>query len=161
MILTEDEVNTRLESPLNLVNRLNRLTKTKSNAMDIFTNKMPVIDGIIGEMEIVNDESPAARDLNDNETQVEDLVENAAEKIKLGVVRQRALDVLHDSLGELGARVKDGRVEKARDLATIAEKMDHIINKESNGKNQFNQQVIVYKPIVNEVSKYETILVGE
>jgi hypothetical protein len=90
---------------------------------------------------------------------IDELVEDSAKKIKMGIVKTRALDVLHDSLGELGSRL--GEVSKVRDLATIAKVANDILTADDSKKNNIGQQVIVYKPIVNDISKYETLVVNE
>jgi hypothetical protein len=77
----------------------------------------------------------------------------------MGIVKTRALDVLHDSLGELGSRLSE--VSKVRDLATIAKVANDILTADDSKKNNIGQQVIVYKPIVNDISKYETLVVNE
>jgi hypothetical protein len=146
MILNDNEVNTRLESPLNLLNRLNRVT-SKSTGMELFKSSTS------------DDESLAVFDSASLTTdKIDELVEDSAKKIKLGIVKSRALNVLHDSLGEIERRI--GEVEKVRDLATIAKTANDILA-EDNKKQTIGQQVIVYKPIVNDIAKYETLVVNE
>lgn len=148
MLLKDEEVTARLESPNNLLNRLNRITARNDNPMSIFKPSDS------------NDESSAVLGGESIETDdIDKLVEDNAKKIKMGIVKQRALDVLHDSLGELSGRLTE--VAKVRDLATIAKDMNSILTADDSKKNNIGQQVIVYKPIVNDISKYETLVVNE
>lgn len=148
MLLKDEEVTARLESPNNLLNRLNRITARNDNPMSIFKPSDS------------NDESSAVLGGESIETDdIDKLVEDNAKKIKMGIVKARALDVLHDALGELGNRL--GETAKVRDLATIAKDMNSILTAEDNKKNNINQQVVIYKPVVNDISKYETLVVNE
>ena len=148
MLLKDEEVTARLESPNNLLNRLNRITARNDNPMSIFkpSTSEVEISAVLGGESIETDD-------------IDKLVEDNAKKIKMGIVKARALDVLHDALGELGNRLSE--TAKVRDLATIAKDMNSILTAEDNKKNNINQQVVIYKPVVNDISKYETLVVNE
>lgn len=148
MLLKDEEVTARLESPNNLLNRLNRVTARNDNPMSIF--RPSACDDVSSA--VLSGESIETDD-------IDKLVEDNAKKIKMGIVKARALDVLHDALGELGNRL--GETAKVRDLATIAKDMNSILTAEDSKKNNINQQVVIYKPVVNDISKYETLVVNE
>ncbi len=140
MILNDEDIKSRLESPLNLINRLNSILP-KSNAMDVFV--------------------PSGTTENDNPPAVpsEDLEEIVDEKkLRLGLVRSLALDVLHSSLEQLSVRLPE--VDKVKDLSQIARDMKTVLTEEEDTKRN-NHQVIIYKPIINDISKYDTMVVME
>lgn len=77
MILTDEEVKERVESPLNLLNRLKRVSGDKSHS--------PCLP------------SPRANDILDN----------LDDKIKHGSLRQKAADIMTSALEELKIRIPD------------------------------------------------------
>ena len=144
MILTEEEVNIRLESPGNLINRM-RAISNNSNAMSLF--------GVSKTSQSESRILPPS---------VEQLIDNAEGKIKLGVVQNSALEVLNQSLNELKLRLPE--VDKVKDFSTIAKDMNAIItqvNESSRINNTEANQVIIYKPIINVESNYEVIHLSE
>ena len=154
MLLTDEQVNIRLESPLNLVNRLNQLTKRHSTSMDIF------IPGPSDRLDHpnnnpLNDEYPAAN----SDDEIDNIVPDNVQKIKLGIVKVKALDVLHDSLDQLHSRLPE--IDRVKDYSAIARDMNDILTAEDSKRSNINQQVIVYRPIINELSKYETVIANE
>lgn len=155
MILTDEQITSRLESPLNLINRLKKLTD-KSNSMDLFIPTGFDVSSV-REVSVVglNNESSAVLD----DDSLDDIIPDSADKIKMGLVKSKALDVLHDSLSSLHIRLPE--IDKVRDLSTIASDMNRILTAEDATKGKINQQVIIYKPIVNDISKYDTLVVSE
>jgi len=152
MILSDAEVITRLNSPLNLINRLNR----SSTGMEIFRPSS----------NITNDESvsPAAissfmNGMLGTDSDLDEVIPDNAAKIKLGLVKAKALEVLHDSLETLHGRLTE--VNKAKDLSTIARDMKHILIDDENDSRKGITNIVVYKTITNEISKYDTVIVSE
>lgn len=148
MILNDTEVNNRLESPLNLINRLNQLNK-RTTGMELFGVNQKIRDN----------ERSAGISTSDYDDPLDEIIPDSAEKIKLGIVKTKALDVLHDSLQSLHIRLPE--IGKVKDLSTIAKDMNHILTAEDSKKSNNHSQVIIYKPIINELSKYETLVVNE
>lgn len=158
MILDDNEVITRLGSPLNLINRL-RGNSSSKNAMDLFIpNESHRYDESSA---AISDES--IKSILESIKEVEDsnpeLIPDEAAKIKLGIVKAQAIDVLHDSILELGRRLPE--VQKVRDLASIARDMKSIASDETENSKRGNTNVVVYKPITNDISKYDTLVVVE
>ena len=141
MLLKDNEVITRLESPLNLINRLNSLTP-KRNGMEIF----------VPSSSEKTDESSAANSTDESDPDEE-------RKIKMGLIKAKALDILGSSLEHLKLNLH--QVSKIEKLATVAKEMKNIITDDNSHKNIVGQQVIIYKPIINDISKYETLVVRE
>lgn len=142
MLLDEKEVAARLESPLNLMNRLRRQT---SNGVAIF-NVPSVSEGA---------SSPLLP------PKAEDLMSDIDDKIKGGAIQKKALAVLDASLSELEASVGDIKPER---LAGVASEMSKIILnvRESNRSDSGERvQVLVYAPQIAARDTFEAIQVGD
>jgi len=129
MVLTEEEVKGRIESPLNLLNRLKALTsnsRTKS-------------------------ESPCIPPSS------ESLIDDLEDKIRNGTAKSKATSIMISAMDELSRRLPE--VQKAEKLASIASDMNKILNadgrKESN--NNLNAQIVIYAPQVVHESKFDVI----
>lgn len=94
MILTDEQVQERIESPSNLLNRLRRTTATLK-------------------LQIPSLPAPKAADL----------VDDLEDKIRHGTIRQKAADIMHDALEELKISVKSVKPEKlaqiVREMNTV------------------------------------------
>src|SRR5215510_1459400 len=112
MILKDSDITARLESPLNLINRLNRVG-IKDNAMDIFVPSQVSTD----ESQVVDDP-------------VNEIIDE--KKIRLGLIKNSAMDVLQDSLRNLKTRLPE--VTKVRDLSSIARDMKIILTEDEDLK---------------------------
>jgi hypothetical protein len=129
MILTESDAQERLESPLNLINRL-RGGMTPSNRR--ITH--PAIP-------------PTA----------EELIPNLNEKINIGSIKSKAAEILVDTLGELKNRLSE--VTKPSQLASIATQMGKIVGEMEEKTKNDNRvgQIIIYAPRVVKEDEFETI----
>lgn len=148
MLLSQEEVDARLSSPLNLINRLSR-SGTRSNEMSLF--------GIPSNR--VNQEPAAILSVPPS---IDTLIDNVASRINIGVAKESALSLMVDSMSQLKQRLPE--VEKARDLSSIASDMHRIVssinqNKESGSRNQ--NQIIIYKPVIMNESHYEVVHANE
>jgi hypothetical protein len=149
MLISDLDLQDRIKSPDNLINSMReRLSGIRSivKPQDIEPKEDKVIIP-----EIVEESVPA----------IDDLIENSADKIKLGLAKTSAADVLVDSLGLLKTKLIE--VEKPLDLARIAGDMSKIVGSLSPAKNETNigQQIIVYRPAVLNESHYESVHVNE
>lgn len=134
--MTNEEVNSRLESPDNLINRLRSSMTTRCLPMRNEDDK--------------SEPTPT----------VAELVDNLEDKLKFGAVRAKALSVLHDSLEVLHGNL--GNVTKIKDLSGIASDMNRILTADESSKNsKTGNNIIIYKPVVNRVEHYETVVVNE
>ena len=167
MILEDTEVISRLESPLNLMNQLSRLTAAKPNPMSLFVGSGENPISARTNLLLVGDRFNSAE--NETKTEIQsqplsddnlsELVDGAEKKIQLGIIKTKAADVLNSALDQLRIRLPE--VNRVKDLSTIAKEMNSIVTEESDKKQNVNQQVIVYRPILNEISKYETVISHE
>lgn len=138
MILTDEDVQERFESPLNLLNRLKTtLNKVSSNIGSIQHPSLP----------------PKA----------EDIVADLEDKLKHSSTRTKATSILMAAMTELERRLPE--VQKPEKLAQIATEMGRVISatddaRRNNGGN-INSQIIVYAPQVQKLENFDIIDVAE
>ena len=89
----------------------------------------------------------------------DELIPDVVDRIKESAVKTAALDVLHDSLINLKMRVSE--IDRAKDLSVVALNMKRILTDDDSKSKSGPQQIIVYKPIMNEITHYETITVSD
>lgn len=133
MILDEQEVTARFESPLNLLNRLRAGLTPHSTKVEI-----PSIP-------------PTA----------EKIVQDLDEKLRFGGLKGKAAGIMVDCLDELKSRITE--VVKPTQLAQVAETMNKIINAEDKNKNQTVEppQYIIYAPQFRDERTFEILKVNE
>ena len=135
MILNEIEVTERMNSPLNLLNRL-RSASSKPNR---FSNLIPSIP-------------PTSADI----------IEGLEDKLQYGSIKSKAASVMVEALDELKKRLPE--INKAESLARVAESMSKVVNAENANPNKDKldaPQIIYYAPQFNNESHYETIYARE
>lgn len=144
MILEDNEVEARLSSPLNLLNRMRALTEVESLVKPVL---IPEVVNENGEF----DDAPS----------ISDLVDNFENKIAGGKAYTNALGVLGESVQMLRAKLHE--VEEPKQLSRIASEMSKIVNgfNEQNKNKNMTPTVIVYKPVVNNEQHYETVYANE
>lgn len=137
MILEDEEIESRIESPLNLLNRLKKNLDRRENG-DHLRNTIqsipPTIDQIVDDLE---------------------------DKLKSGKdnIKSKATDIINECLDELKGRVKEIKVEK---LSSVAADMNKVIgDKNDDGDKRKHPQVIIYAPQHRTESYFETIVVNE
>lgn len=146
MLLDNDEVEARLSSPLNLMNRLR--SETKSKDLSIFGLPAAVPGKV---------QSPVLPPSAD------DLVDDLQSKIKLGAIHESALDLLASTLTELKGKLDSVKPEK---LSTVAAEMNRIVNSEFERRKQNSNvnngiQVIFYQPSLRQESEFGLVTVNE
>lgn len=145
MILSDDEIRERIESPLNLLNRL----KTSLNR-----TIAPGFAGQIAPHTPVSIPSLPAPSSSD-------IIEDLEDKISKSTVRSKAVGIMTAAMDELRARIPE--VQKPEKLAAIAAEMAKVVSHQDN-RNQGDKQlsqIIVYAPQVQNIDNYEVIDVVE
>ena len=146
MLMTDEQVNSRLSSPDNLMNRLAAL-RNPSKDMNLESLGIPKLsrssDNVLPFM-------PPS---------VDSLVENIEEKVNLRLAEEGATGVLLDSITALRQRLNE--VESPAQLSKIAGEMGKIViginrNDQDKKVNNFNQ-VIVFKPMMMTENHYEAV----
>lgn len=93
MILSDEEVQEKIESPLNLLNRLRSSTRERS---------------------IIPSLPPPRSD---------EVIDDLEDKIKIGSIRQKAAGIMADALGELKNRMSELKPEKLAQVAAEMNKV--------------------------------------
>ena len=133
MLLNDDEIKERIESPLNLLNRL-RTTLNKT------------ISGNHGIMSIPPKADEVITDLED--------------KIKDSTIRGKAKSIMKAAMDELEIRMPE--VQKPERLAAIAAEMAKVVNREEKkDNNHTGGQIIVYAPQVLSLENYNIVDASE
>ena len=136
MLLDDDEIKERMESPINLLNRLRTSLK-----------KIP--NGIIPS---IPDQIPP---------RASDIIDNLDDRLKETSTRHKANSILNSAMDELAKRIPE--IEKPERLATIAESMAKVISHQDNksSSEKLQSQIIVYAPQVQNIESYEVVEVTE
>lgn len=132
MLLTEEEVNVRLESPLNLMNRLQKATEKPE--LNLFTPPSieELVDNLEDKLHLGNSHSSALKVLDDS----------------VRMLGQRLCEV--DKAKDL-SRI-------ATDMSKVVNSIDEI----RNGRNNIRQgQITIWQPVIMNETHYETIHVHE
>lgn len=154
MLMNATDIKDRINSPSNLINRLDSIrgSSSKSSGMNIFgvgekESSAVIIPEIVG-------------DINREEISQE-VIDAVEDELKLGLVKSSARAVLGKTLDLLSERLPD--VDKPKDLSRIATDMSRIIDTFTpKDENQgFKQQVIIYRPAVNHIGTYQEMHVNE
>ena len=144
MILNDDEIQERIESPLNLLNRLKNATKRGSIqpfGSPISSDQIPV-------------------DIPTLPPKSSDLIDDLESKIVNATARTKAMSIMVSAMSELQQRLPE--VQKPETLARIANEMSKVISNQDN-KPVANQmsQIIVYSPQIQPLENYEVIDIKE
>lgn len=156
MLMNDSEIEQRLNSPDNLINRLRSRLNGGFTGLELVTQTSK--DNAVAEL--VDKSSSAGIDFPD----VTDLVENADDKIRASLIQTTASEVLIDTLENLKYRL--GEADNPTQLSKIAADMSKVIasikqsTKVDNNLN-VNQQVIIYKPVMHTEAHYDAIQVSE
>lgn len=134
MLLNDDEIKERIESPINL---LNRLRSTLSHATK--PAQIPMIP-------------PKA----------EDVIADLEDKINNTTAKSKAKSILLSAMNELEHRMPE--IQKPERLATIVREMGAFINGQEaarGGGSQLAGQIVVYAPQVLSLDNYNIVEVTE
>lgn len=150
MLMNKNDAESRLNSPVNLINRLRGATEGAINN----SNKIITIPATAQE----NAKVPSA--VLTIPPEAESLVIDLKHKIKLAGVKGKAVDVLDGALDELANRVHD--IENVSKLGTIADIMNRIANGADGKANHGHMnQLVIWQPIMIQENHYESIQVSE
>lgn len=149
MLMNETEVDSRLNSPDNLINKLRLITrnKVKDSGMEIFGVPTEAVTG-----EVVS--LPPTAD---------DLFDDFDSKIKKNMAKTSAMDTLVDAIGSLHQRLPE--IDKAETLSRVARDMSSVL-KQMNEADAANgeaskAQIIIWKPVMMQGQQFATVHVNE
>lgn len=149
MLLPDNEVDARLASPLNLMNRLRRETSREA------VSQLVTVPSAA--FELGNDKPlfmPPSAD---------ELVPDLDKKLELGTANRDAVGILTDSLSLLRMRLPE--IQNAKELARIATDMGKVVGTideiRNGGRDKGPGAVIIYRPTINNETHYETVTANE
>lgn len=173
MIINDEAAAKRLNSPLNLINRLAAAKHSNRNsAMSLFIPPSSSEKSKNKEVKIFNPfESKTEVPLAilpipsiETSTTLDTILENNESQIKLGLAHDKALELLHRSVDMLATKLDDVKAEKLPAVVTAARSVIEGIRKERNEatKNSKDREVHYhfYTPSQREIKDYEVIDVG-
>jgi hypothetical protein len=143
MILNDDEIQQRIESPINLLNRLRKTSTPKNGSI------LPQSSGNIPVH--IPTLPPKA----------EDIIGDLEDKIVNATARSKAMTIMVTAMNELQHRLPE--VQKPETLSNIAQQMSKVIaNHDANKPSTNNMsQIIVYAPQIQKLEDYEVIDIKE
>jgi len=163
MLLSDLEVNKRLNSPFNLINKLNENNGANrvSAAMSLFGIGKPHSSKNENEQNTQKTETPPHKDDLSKVATLDNLIENHESQIKLASVHNKSLDLLTKSLDILSAKVDDIKADKLSAVVATASRVVEGIRKEraEASKNGQGREVHYhfYTPTQSKIEDYEII----
>lgn len=176
MIIKDKDAAARLNSPMNLVNRLKNLSNTRKDAMDLFgvnrhkeefKPKLP--EPQAPENTLFNPFSssqvpsviPSQTLPEQSTTSLDNILENHESQIKLGLAHDNALSLLNNSIKQLAEKLDDVRADRLPSVIAAASKTVESIRKERNEQMKNNKDTEVhyhfYTPEQRKIETYEVI----
>lgn len=184
MLVNDKDAVARLNSPMNLMNRLSSAKNSRNSAMSLFgIGRQP--DKQIEEVKITFNPfqaPPAKQSLIEQssssllpltaivfpqastiptEPLLSDILENHDSQIKLGLAHDKALDLLHRSVEALSLKLDDVKADKLPSVISAASKTVESIRRErseafKNGKDK-EVHYHFYTPIQKTIQQFEVI----
>lgn len=138
MILNETEVTERMNSPMNLLNRLRTATSAPRGKQNPFEN-------------IVSVPQPLSKDI----------IPDLDEKLSSKSLKNKANNIMNMAMDELTLKISE--TSKPAELAKIAAEMNKIVvaETEANRGQDNRPQFILYAPQFSNENHYETIYARE
>jgi hypothetical protein len=145
MILDDNEIQSRIESPMNLLNRLKSSLSGPSGQI-LPSNPNPT--------------NPHNLRIPSIPPTADQIVDDLEDKLKSKNLKSKAVNIINDCLDELSSRVSELKPER---LATVAAEMNKIVTSESdNNKDKSNQpQLVVYCPTFIKEDHFDTVYARE
>lgn len=162
MIISDDAALKRLNSPMNLINKLKNAATRVPHAMQLFTgppassafNPFARIEKSLLPKKPVETPEPEA-------TTLDTILANSESQIRLGLAHDKALDLLVRSTDMLSLKLEDVSASKLPAVIAAASKTVESIRRERNeaSKNNKDREVHYhfYTPEQRSVSEYEVI----
>ena len=175
MIISSEEAVKRLDSPLNLMNRIrdngHASSSTRSRAMELFgigkkkenSDKIEAIPYLLSPQPSDNDHSSGIKVpevLIPEESNVEDIIDDANAKIKLSLAHDAALDTLVKSLQTINGKLDE---IPPKQLVSVASATSKIVNEIRTERNKTvgtkSVHLHFYSPEQKKISDYEEVTV--
>jgi len=172
MILKDEDAIKRLESPLNLINRLKNLSSNngRKDAMGLFgigRRSEEKIENIKSDFNPFKPQPTTPEPQQPPQvpaqlaTKLDNILENHEAQIKLGLAHDKALDLLNRSVEALATKLDDVKAEKLPSVIAAASKTVESIRRERSEqvKNNKDREVHFhfYTPEQKKITDYEVI----
>jgi hypothetical protein len=171
MIISDEEVERRINSPFNLINKLRHSTQDRKSAMELFTKRhqpsaasnpppiseslpqAPITSRVITEMPEVETAEPV--------TTLDAIIQNHETQIKLGLAHDNAINLLNNSVNILAAKLDDVKASQLPSVINTASAVIERIRRERNEVRRTEKDKEVhyhfYTPQQKKVEDYEVI----
>ena len=172
MIVKDSDAIKRLDSPMNLINRLRRPNK-KDNAMSLFginksqkgidigTEEVKISFNPFQPLAPVTTAPKKSLEIIKKETSIDSILENHDSQIKLGLAHDNALKLLNNSIEILATKLDDIKSDKLPSVIGAASKVVESIRRERSEAAKLGKDRDVhfhfYTPEQKAVSSYEII----
>jgi len=167
MLINSSKAQERLESSGNLINKLRaglNKSESRSKAMSLFTGgntkpeqevkfNIPVFNEPAKQEVLV----PQILEASENNPNIDQLLNNADDKIKLETVARDALGCLHSAISQLKQDIPNIKSEK---LADVAAKMSRVVSDIRERKDKTEDKPVhlhFYAPQRRELSDYKEV----
>lgn len=158
MIIDDSAATARLNSPLNLINRLKNVSRAKDSAMQLFTGPGKLFNPFAARE--LSESQPAELPEKESTTLDTILADNESQ-IKLGLAHDKALSLLVNSVGVLESKLSEVSVSKLPQAILAASKVVESIRRERTeaSKNNKDREVHYhfYTPDQKKMESYEVI----
>lgn len=166
MLINDREAAARLNSPMNLINRLaaSKNNDKRNNAMSLFIppsakSEEKTSFNPFSHIQEVKETIKASEP--EYASTLDKILENNESQIKLGLAHDSALNLLTNSIAVLAAKLDDVKADKLPGAITAASKVVESIRKErlENAKNDKDREVHYhfYTPAQKNINEYEVI----
>lgn len=176
MIINEKETEARLNSPINLINKL-KSNGSRKSAMSLFIRPSFAKPAAVAEqpkVEILKKEEELkaivtfnpfeiAKQSNKESSprvSIDDLIENNETQVRLAHAHDQALELLNNSVALLSTKLEDVKADKLPSVISAASKVVEGIRKERRELNESSDREVhyhFYTPEQRKVSEYKVI----
>jgi ABC-type transporter Mla subunit MlaD len=160
MLIKDNDAVARLQSPLNLINKL-RSDGSRKSAMSLFIP--PVTKKIEEVIPTFNPFKEEEKALTPSSPAIEDLIKDSEQQVKLTLAHDKALELLNRSVDLLSAKLDDVRADKLPSVITSASKVVEGIRRERLERESDSDREVhyhFYTPTQKKITEYEVIDVG-
>ena len=163
MIISDEEVSRRLNSPMNLMNRLKGEVKNSSrrSAMELFTKRKQLenIDKTVSIQPSVA--IPEIAIPSETTTTLDAIIQNHESQIKLGLAHDKAIDLLNNSVNLLATKLDDVKASSLPQVIKTASEVIDRIRRERTEAHKTDREREVhyhfYTPQQRKIEEYEVI----
>lgn len=164
MLIKDNEAVARLQSPMNLINRL-RDSSPRKSAMSLFIpSSLKNVEPIKKEEALTIPSFNPFPAVKEPETTIENLVENSEEQVKLSLAHDSALKLLNDSVALLSTKLEDVKAEKLPSVISAASKVVEGIRRDrreiKETENEKEVHYHFYTPAQKTLTEFKVIDVG-